>query len=1426
MAVAINDSDALDESVTITHTASGGGYNGTATRLRVAVSDDERAGTDYDADEDGLIEISTLAQLNAMRWDLDGDGSPSSGNAAAYHGAGGAFAGASAGMGCPAVSGTATCTGYELTRDLDFDTDGDGSTWVDNGGTIESDSDDAYHNGGSGWDPIGPNATPSDTAHFNAEFDGNGHSIHNLFINRDRNYNGLFAVLRGAARVHSLGLPNVRVQDGQGSVAPLAGALWGRVAAVWTSGAVRGNTNVGGLVGATAAGSTIVASHSQASVACDRFSHYAAGGLVGGNGGVIEASYAIGAVTGEVCLPANQNGLVAGGDGTATASYWDTEASGVSISAQGAGRTTSQLQGLTSAIGDYAGWDRLDLDGDGEPNEAPWDFGSASQYPALTYRGMDAVPQRGDYDLDDDGLIEIRTLAQLNAMRWDLDGDGAPSSGSEKAYAKAFRSHRADMGCPTDGEDADDNDCSGYELDNDLDFDTDGDGSTWVDNGGTITSDSDDAYHNGGDGWEPIGPASAPSDATHFNAEFDGNGHSIRNLFIDRRRNYSGLFAALRGGATVHSLGLPNARVQGGLGSVASLAGALWGRVAAVWATGAVSGWTNVGGLAGSTAAGSTIVASYSRASAACGQRTHYAAGGLVGTSEGAVAASYATGAVTGETCLPANRHGLVAGGGGTVTASYWDADLSGIDDDSDSMAPEGRSTADLQAPRGYTGLYAAWDDQDVDGDGVFGESPDDDAWDFGLPNQHPVLKFGGHDTALQFSLQQDSAPVFDGTLEDRTFRNGHDIAAFQAPATSGGNGVHFFAASGLPPGLEFDGDGTGRCRLPRAICGRPTTDGAYEVTITVSDADGNRQAGDSATLTFTITITSPSASIIATHPAPLAEASLDGARLVLRLADSAFRADAAPAHFSLVTSLPGLGISAVAPSSASATLTLSHTGADFDAAGDLAVRVLDGAHQLAGALTTGTVQVSPSLDAALSRSSLPLNESPSGGGNIGAYTLVLSQAPAAALTVTVASGDAGAVTVSPPSLIFDASNWSSPQALTATALQDDDAANESLSIAHRVAGQGLIATLAVTVADDDAGTVLLDANPSTAELDPGPLALDELSSARLNARPYSVRLSAAPSGSVRVTIANGDASALTLSSTALSFDASNWNVAQRVTATAAQDGDALDESVTLTHTASGGGYNGATARMSVTVADDERTGTDYDADEDGLIEISNLAQLNALRWDLDGNGAVWSGVAASYAQAFPGPSAGMGCPSVDGGAAACTGYELARDLDFDTDGDGDVDASDPGSFPSWTPIDNYEGFLEGNGRAISNLTINDSTTRFVGLFGQLASDGRVQNLGLPDASISATASRTEAGALAGRLSGTVLASHSSGSVAGNSSSSAQIGGLIGQMMAGSRLAASYSMASVSGSQNVGGLVGTKQAGQILASYAAARCRR
>ena len=51
--------------------------------VTLTIADDETI--DYDADDDGLIEIGSVAQLNVVRYDLDGDGDPDevSGDAAA-----------------------------------------------------------------------------------------------------------------------------------------------------------------------------------------------------------------------------------------------------------------------------------------------------------------------------------------------------------------------------------------------------------------------------------------------------------------------------------------------------------------------------------------------------------------------------------------------------------------------------------------------------------------------------------------------------------------------------------------------------------------------------------------------------------------------------------------------------------------------------------------------------------------------------------------------------------------------------------------------------------------------------------------------------------------------------------------------------------------------------------------------------------------------------------------------------------------------------------------------------------------------------------------------------------------------------------------------------------------------------------------------
>ena len=116
----------------------------------------------------------------------------------------------------------------------------------------------------------------------------------------------------------------------------------------------------------------------------------------------------------------------------------------------------------------FFGWNaNVDGDadtGDSSGNDDPWDFGTASQYPVLKYGGHDLVAQGRtpvDYDADNDGLIDISTLAQLDAIRHDLDGNGDPASGGATAYNGAFpirqRAAAGRMGCPSGA-------CAGYEL--------------------------------------------------------------------------------------------------------------------------------------------------------------------------------------------------------------------------------------------------------------------------------------------------------------------------------------------------------------------------------------------------------------------------------------------------------------------------------------------------------------------------------------------------------------------------------------------------------------------------------------------------------------------------------------------------------------------------------------------------------------------------------------------------------------------------------------------------------------------------------------------------------------------------------------------------------------------------------------------------
>ena len=139
-----------------------------------------------------------------------------------------------------------------------------------------------------------------------------------------------------------------------------------------------------------------------------------------------------------------------------------------------------------------------------------------------------------DYDPDDNNLIDVMTTTQLKAIRYDLGGMGlrGVADGDMVAYDEAFPFFD-ESGCPGG--------CKGYELVNDLDL--------------------------SGDDWIPIGGGSP---LAYYTAVFEGNGHVISNLRIDTSADldYAALFGAVGVGGRIRNVGLRNARVRVGDGSV------------------------------------------------------------------------------------------------------------------------------------------------------------------------------------------------------------------------------------------------------------------------------------------------------------------------------------------------------------------------------------------------------------------------------------------------------------------------------------------------------------------------------------------------------------------------------------------------------------------------------------------------------------------------------------------------------------------------------------------------------------------------------------------------------------------------------------------------------------------------------------------
>ena len=487
-----------------------------------------------------------------------------------------------------------------------------------------------------------------------------------------------------------------------------------------------------------------------------------------------------------------------------------------------------------------------------------------------------------DYDIDDDRLIEISDLEQLDAVRYDLDGNGIPDNSDDHAhYARAFPNAVSSLGCPAGS-------CQGYELTRDLDFnDLASYASGSVDRGWS--------RGEGDEGWLPIG--------SHFNrysSTLDGNGHTIANLFIVRTADYVGLFGGIESTGSLHRLGLVDVDVSGGTsvgslaggndgtivacyatgkvsgtdrvggllggngdfygmvigshaavsvsgnGAVGGLAGGNWntiigshatgnvsgtntvgglagwnsGPIGTSYATGNVSGNHTVGGLVGNNNNGGEIISTYATGNVLGGDgavrvgglvgesyrtiRGSYASGyvsggtrvgGLVGAnfSQGTIVSSYAIGPVSGHRDVGGllgynsdasvvigsysigsvsgsyNVGGLVGGNERPrgISDSYWNTELSGQTHgvgNKFTSGADGKTTAELQTPTSYSGIYRNWntDIDDADGDS-YETTGTDDPWDFSTPDRYPSLRADldgdGEATREEFGTQHILGP-------------------------------------------------------------------------------------------------------------------------------------------------------------------------------------------------------------------------------------------------------------------------------------------------------------------------------------------------------------------------------------------------------------------------------------------------------------------------------------------------------------------------------------------------------------------------------------------------------------------------------------------------------------------------------------------
>ncbi len=249
-------------------------------------------------------------------------------------------------------------------------------------------------------------------------------------------------------------------------------------------------------------------------------------------------------------------------------------------------------------------------------------------------------------------------------------------------------------------------------------------------------------------------------------------------------------------------------------------------------------------------------------------------------------------------------------------------------------------------------------------------------------------------------------------------------------------------------------------------------------------------------------------------------------------------------------------------------------------------------------------------LDVSAAASGVAVAES----GTSATYAVRLTSQPIG--TVTVAVGHGTQATATPSTLSFDGTNWSTPRTVTVLAVDDPDVegphssniTNTTTATNANDAGYAsLVATVPVTIADDDTADFTLDA-AAHPELREDDTSVTTTIRARLNARPTS-------DATVTLSDLGGQISA----SSALTFTPANWDTWQSVTLQAVDDTIAeppLQSVIVTASLSSTDTHFGSVApkTMTVSVRDDDTAafvtspGSNWTVSADGRLLLDEAA--------------------------------------------------------------------------------------------------------------------------------------------------------------------------------------------------------------------------